>query len=434
MRLFLFIIFAQLLVSSNLFAKIKKVRPSIYKDFKPGEDKEFKTKYHNETSFSLLGRDINNWFLKKKQVGSRKSSWFYQYFPVLYPSVDTGFNYGLRAMLYELSQSPYKYHVLAQYWGSDRGRAQHELKFVIANLFNFIHFRLMFKYDKSISSRFFGLGDSANNMNLTDIDSDTYISNTYYWYKIKRPSLNIFLGFNFLHKKLKLYTSAYFTNVSIEKYYQYNRSFINIEQPYGLNGGRFNYLKLGFLYDNKSEISNPDKGFLVDFAITRFGLFDSEYDFHSLDFGFAYFKSFPRYFTFASRLLFSHMFGDNIPFFAYGSFYLNDDIEALGGGDTLRGYQGGRFIDRIKTSIQFELRTRFYEAIIGDKRVEVDIVPFFDIGNTANSLKTYTLKNMNKTYGVSLRTIFNTRSVVKITLASCAEGKSLSFGFDEIFK
>ena len=315
----LLILLFSFLLSINLFCRTSRaptVRPSIYKDFRPGQDEEFKKNYKGSSGFSLLGKDINSLFLKKKRTGTRKSNWYYQTFPILYPSRDTGFNYGARLMLYKLTQKPYQYHFLFQYWGSDRGRAKHEIKFVAPHLFHYIYLRLKLQYTNRISARFFGFGQSVNNQKYTDWEYTNYLSRVYYWYKIKKPSVNLFTGLKLFNKKLMFYTDFYFTSVSIDTYYNDNKSYVFMNKPYGFDGGYFNYLKLGFLYDTKSQPVNPSYGFLFDLAYTRFGLFSSPYDFSSLAFSFSYFKSIPRYFVFASRLIFSYGCGQNIAFFA----------------------------------------------------------------------------------------------------------------------
>ena len=100
----------------------------------------------------------------------------------------------------------------------------------------------------------------------------------------------------------------------------------------------------------------------------------------------------------------------------------------------MRGFTSDRFVDNVKTVLQLELRTRFYESMIGKKLVEVDLVPFIDFGVVSHTLAEYSLKTFKYSYGVSIRTLFNTRSMVKITFAHSPENSSIFFGFGENFK
>ena len=420
----------------SLYARLDEVstvRPSIYKDIRPDEDTEFKEVYKGDTGLILFGKDLNKLFFKKSKLGTRRSHWYFQSFPILYPSIDTGFNYGARIMLYELSRYPYKYHLLAQYWASDRGRTNHEIKFIVPSIFNHLYFRLKFRYFTRISARYFGIGDVINHQEYTDPDSASYITKVYYWYKLHMPITSAFLGARFFDKRLMLYTNLLFGNVDISTHYQDYRSFVYTNKPYGFSGGYFNYLKFGVILDTREQETNPSSGFLADTTFTRFGILGGDYSFNALSLSYTYFKAIPRYFTLATRILGSYLFGGTIPFFAYNYFYANDDVEGLGG-DTLRGYTSGRFIDNLKTSLQFELRTRFYEGMLGSKLIEFDIVPFMDFGTVADSFSTYSLKNIKMSYGSSFRLIINSRSMVRVTLEHSPESTSMGLGFEENFK
>ncbi|HLY72914.1 MAG TPA: BamA/TamA family outer membrane protein, partial [Planctomycetota bacterium] len=71
--------------------------------------------------------------------------------------------------------------------------------------------------------------------------------------------------------------------------------------------------------------------------------------------------------------------------FAIGSYIPFWELPALGGGTTLRSFNGGRFINKDMILINLEERIRVYQTSLFGVSGEVQVAPFFDLGKVFDS-------------------------------------------------
>jgi outer membrane protein assembly factor BamA len=114
------------------------------------------------------------------------------------------------------------------------------------------------------------------------------------------------------------------------------------------------------------------------------------------------------------------------------------ELAALGGGTTLRSYNGNRFLNRCMILVNLEERIRLFEASLFDVNGEVQVAPFFDLGKVFDSgddlVGKGLLLNYHCSYGVGLRGVVKPSFVGRLDIAFGGhEGVGVTVGLDYPF-
>jgi outer membrane protein assembly factor BamA len=103
-------------------------------------------------------------------------------------------------------------------------------------------------------------------------------------------------------------------------------------------------------------------------------------------------------------------------------FYLQ---QALGGGDTLRGFHSYRFPDQALAHATVEYRWRAHRF--------VELAPFLDVGTVAPGLSRLSLGALEASPGIGLRARNDRRSLARLDWAWGPEGQRIVLGIGPAF-
>ena len=388
-----------------------------------------------ENDFSSMGAGIKG-IMKNHNLVISGVPYTLQGLPIIYTSKSTGFNLGARVSFADMKdEKPYVYRFAFQYWVSDRGVRNHEVELDMPNFFSKLwHVRLDYKYSTVIDNNFFGIGNnSVFNKSLITPSDPSFVSRTYYQYKLTYPSFTFHIKRKFFSDTLAIFTGIGIERATIIPYDLDYKSKIYTEQPFGYNGGNTNYIRAGIVFDTRDYPFNPTKGVVIIGTYTNHAKFmGSDYQYNNADIDYMLFFSFLRYFTIAHRIMIDQIWGTP-PFFALAEFKSYESYQGLGGGDLLRGAPSFRFIDNLKFINQIELRSRFYNGMVFGQHLQVNVNPFWDLGRVWNRKQKISFADLHSTVGSEFRFTWNANFIVAFTVGVSSEQTSTYLSFGESF-
>lgn len=194
----------------------------------------------------------------------------------------------------------------------------------------------------------------------------------------------------------------------------------------GANGGYVNYLRAGIAFDTRDFEPDPDRGWLVEYNVTRAErAIGSDYSYFR---HFAqvknYWQPFPKYFeelVIAQRVALTKTDG-NVPFFDYRYlFSIDGPFSGVGGQNTLRGYRTERFLGPIMGFYNVELRWRMGSFELWDSIFQISLVPFYDIANVWDKMSEIKTTGYKHSRGLGLRLVWDQSTVILMDWARSRE-------------
>ncbi|HEY1923069.1 MAG TPA: BamA/TamA family outer membrane protein, partial [Tepidisphaeraceae bacterium] len=188
-------------------------------------------------------------------------------------------------------------------------------------------------------------------------------------------------------------------------------------------------LRGGIRWDNTDEPTNPSRGNLASFHISRDpGIFDSASTYTDLDFGYSQYINLGAIPGFRQSVVALDLWANdevagNAPYYAGAT---------LGGYDRMRAYPFYRFSGRAAIYGSAELRfipkwnpTKNWEALDKVARVDwIQIVPFVEVGRVANSFSTDIFNDLHIDGGIGLR-VFTRHVLLRADVAASNEGATM---------
>jgi outer membrane protein assembly factor BamA len=199
------------------------------------------------------------------------------------------------------------------------------------------------------------------------------------------------------------------------------------------------FLHLGFIYDTRDLETDPSRGTV--FEITdelSLKALGSSLDFNKTFIHFNYYKKIlPGTFkkvVLAYRLAAGYTMGD-APFFEYRHEWSSEEhVEGLGGGTTLRGYKQARFLARVMSFSNLELRCRFAQFKALNQHFAMSAVPFVDAGAVYDDINTIgNLNNIRYSEGLGLRIAWNVNTILRFDYAISKEDHQFFFNLAQMF-
>lgn len=445
-------------LSSNSLDKTKTYRPSLgkqerktlikqntglYNVLKKLVIKDDASKYNEDWYKSdtlkkeKLSGDISdfssdiNYVVKKHHFTFNNSPYNIQGVPIVFPSKGTGVNLGVRLNLYNLEyRDPYRYSLSMQYWSSDRGRAKHKIVLDVPHFYS-SKWRVILSgfYNKNLTNQFVGIGnDNDLDFSLITPRNPSYLGRNYYAYQSVEPGATIEIRRK-LYDKFSIFSGFDARNMDISLINSSDPFYITSNSPYGFEGGSFNHVKFGFLYDSTNYPTNPERG---NKALFTYSKFLGDYSFSGINLSWSSFYTLSSYLTIASRFMAQQFYGDT-PFFALSYFVSDDMYKGLGSEDTLRGAYGNRYIDLFKAVEQIEFRINFFYDTLYNQLIELDIVPFIDIGTVASNFSKTSSGDIHLSYGSSFRLVWNKNFLMNFSLGFSKNTFATYFSFGENF-
>ncbi len=176
---------------------------------------------------------------------------------------------------------------------------------------------------------------------------------------------------------------------------------LNNLKPLGYKGSTSVGTELAVLYDSRDNILNARKGTYIKVTHGFYGkALGGSHQFQLTRFDARYFFQ-----PFKNR-------DDVIGFHAIGRATHNDvplsELALLGGGDILRGYTKGRFIDRNLLATQVEYRTQI--------KGRLGLVAFVGAGNVADKIDNFKISTIKPNYGIGLRFLLDREERLNIRM------------------
>ena len=197
--------------------------------------------------------------------------------------------------------------------------------------------------------------------------------------------------------------------------------FASVTIPGALDEPRYLTYGLGAAYDTRSEPSAPQDGGMAGVSVRRFSASEiSALSFTRLTLDLRGYRRLlsPRGVLAARGLVSTDLTGDTgrTPFFLQ---------QALGGGETLRGFHSYRFADQSLAHVSVEYRWRAHRY--------VEIAPFFDTGTVAPALSRLSFGALKMSPGVGIRARTDRRTIARLDWAWGSEGQRIALGIGPAF-
>lgn len=375
-----------------------------------GVSKDFKD--FSEEVASRIDRIV-----KKKAFDLWNDPWTIQGIPLIFPSTTAGFNLGLRVAIQNIRrQDPHKFELEAQVLTSDLGRYKHFVKVDIPHAFDG-KFRVTSRlsYDRDIGLRYYGIGNNTP-VDLSRVNNDDPLyqnvrSGPGYTFQILR-----YLG---PHVSLGPIVGFKWTQI-----YAPSGSLLAAQRPLGLAGGRTHYLGAALVYDTTDFEPYPSRGLAHELYGYWYAPFiGSDYNFWRFTYTFRHYYPLHRDLIFAYRAFFESLSG-NIPFYELGSTGGARPTLDFGGSRFLRGYDGNRFIDRLRFALGMELRWDPLQFLLAKQDFSLGLVPFFDVGRVWPTVFPLRGGDFHASGGFGARLIWSNRFILRMDMAVNPEGES----------
>ena len=197
----------------------------------------------------------------------------------------------------------------------------------------------------------------------------------------------------------------------------------------GMDGATILAHRLVFQYDSRDSLVSPTAG-------TRFEAFAElaqNFERRDIDdqlysrYGFDVRQLFPtrnKRYIFVARAMMQLSFGDGIPFFEQSS---------LGGENNLRGFGRDRFIDKHMVAVNVEERMHLMALKMLNVTIELEMVPFVDMGRTYKDFKYRQFNEWEVTPGVGFRGIVRPNLVSRVDWGYSREGGAVFAGLSYPF-
>jgi len=287
----------------------------------------------------------------------------------------------------------------------------------------------------------------ANNNLVTNAKYKDYEDNflvganrLYNTYNKKEAVLNVSLEHSYLEGRLRALIGYEIANVDMSSFGGNSliQNDFNSKRLLGLGKYNITIAQLGLIYDTRDLEPDPSNGIFAELtnelSLKSLG---SAYDFNKTFAHINYYKKlFPntvKRLIFAGRVAMGYTALD-APFFEYQDQWSSEgSIEGLGGPTTLRGYKQSRFLGRVTTFNNFELRWRFAQSRILNQHLEFSAVPFVDVGAVWDEFSSMNSANWRHSEGGGLRIAWNESTILRFDYAVSKEDQQFFFNLAHAF-
>jgi outer membrane protein assembly factor BamA len=285
-------------------------------------------------------------------------------------------------------------------------------------------------------------GNLKTNASYTDYRNSQQGSTEYFNTYLERESVfNISMERSFSEGKWRTLLGYEFTDMSNTALN--SNSQLNRDADSGKIKGRglnlISFMHFGIIYDTRDLETDPSKGIIFEvtdeLSLKALG---SQLDFNKTYMHFNFYRRlFPGVFkklVFCSRLALGYTQGDS-PFYEYRHQWSSEEhVEGLGGSTTLRGYKQARFLGRVMSFSNFELRARFAQLKMLKQHFAFSAVPFLDAGGVYDDPgRLSQLQNLRYSEGLGLRIAWNVNTILRFDYAISQEDKQFFFSIGNTF-
>jgi hypothetical protein len=406
--------------------------------------------------------------LSDEDLINKKEGTYVTGVPILSSDPINGFGYGGEGSLFFngkhsdpfFNYTAYRARLDVSLFNTTRNQKEATIKLDVPYIFNTKwRLRLEGGYEKNPNLLYFGTTeqtlngltyypdeDSINNP-VTDAKYEDYEkslvgSNAYYHKYIKEEYvLNVSMERSYLEGKFRVllgYEIASFNNTGYPGNSLLANDF-NQKRIKGVGKGVVSIAQVGLIYDTRDLETDPGQGVFSELTNeTSLQALGSPFNFNKTFFHFNFYqnllrKKFKRL-VLAGRVAIGYTAGDS-PFYEYQDQWSSEgSIEGLGGANTLRGYKQFRFLSRVMTFNNLELRYRFASTRILNQHLAFSAVPFADAGGVWDSLdRLGDFSNYRFSEGLGLRIAWNVNTIIRFDYAVSKEDKQFFFNLAHTF-
>lgn len=350
--------------------------------------------------------------------------------------------------------TPYRHRFYIQAYVTTGGYQQHILSYDGVFIGDSPYrIRAVLTYERNTNANYFGNG-TATLMNLVYRNTSyaTYdqavqaAGPKYFHYGYDRPQGQVLLERNFWGGRMR---ALYGINAQYEAVRRYDPAAPSAPTTKlgadcasnlatGCNGGWNNTLRAGAAFDTRDFDPDPNSGVFVDsnghWSAKGFG---STANYLRWTTGArAYVSPFPRLaeVVVAGRVLYSVQ-SARVPFFAMDTLAMAGgtddptDQTGLGGERTIRGYRQDRFIGRVATAANLEVRWTFVHFALLKQHFSLQIAPFVDTGRVFDRVD-WSFADWKTAGGAGLRVGWNRSTIIMFDFGASREdtGFYIDFG------
>jgi outer membrane protein assembly factor BamA len=302
--------------------------------------------------------------------------------------------------------------------------------------------------DQSLNGlNYYAHGDSSlmprQNVQYSDYEENALTGNSKFYntYNKNEYILNISGERSYMEGKLRLligYELAWL-NISTFKGNSFLQNDFDHHKALGVGKSLVGIVQSGLIYDTRDLETDPGKGVFAELtnelSLKSLG---SSFDFNKT---FAHFnlyhnlsKNKKKKIVLAIRIAGGYTAGPS-PFFEYQDQWSSEgSIEGLGGPNTLRGFKQSRFLNRVMTFNNLELRCRLFQAKVFKQHVAMSVVPFLDAGGVWQKMTSITQFNHYRfSEGLGLRWAWNVNTILRFDYAISKEDKQFFFNLAHAF-
>jgi len=129
------------------------------------------------------------WVSKRRQFNLLGVPYGFTGLPIVFPSANTGFNYGFKVNWVDYRRKPYRYKVTVYWVQSTEGRYTYAVRLKVPRISGTgFGLRLQASSLNDIRARYYGLSnDSVNNQDFLDPDHADFRDENYYYYVLNLP-------------------------------------------------------------------------------------------------------------------------------------------------------------------------------------------------------------------------------------------------------
>lgn len=317
--------------------------------------------------------------------------------PVIGYSEDRGFKYGGMFTLYHYSKKQpkpeYRNKLEIEAGRSTKGNHYYSLEHQYRNLPKGFKLFNNISYNKNNSARFFGFNSQTPIMQGQDFDRAYFsfnqqkfnISSKFHLSIIPQHQIYFTGGLTYYNTEISQTNledlPASFSNDTITLFEEYiNYSIIPKKE---VNGGKSLYAQAGLLIDKRERPVNPQRGFLSEVILI------AGQTGHSMNKNFIkasfthqhYLPLIKNRLTGAIRMSYQPLLSGKLTYYMLPVFYSSiQNIEGLGGENTLRGMNQNRILSDGFLLSNLELRLRLWDHTLFNYDYQAFLVLFSDIG------------------------------------------------------
>ncbi len=419
------LIFALLLRAASGYACQNPAKESKNKNAQSDEDDQK----------NILERTVRS-ALAPRQAQVFGRPYTYYFLPIAFYHFDTGLNLGFNTHWFSPKRDAFLYRLRLQVIASLRNNHKHNFVFEYPQLadskFGFI---LRGEWERTLQTRYFGLGNnSVNDRELTASGNKNFIHKDFYVYTLKRPRLKLFLTYQ-ISSDIVFGFGAGFQSADPQPRDNPGESFLAVDRPFGYLGGSGKHLAFKMNWDTRSNRVFPLGGFHTELSFepnwaavnvesqTPDGLQKqsqnvtfSRYTFS--DSRFLQIKS--NRLILANRIAFEAISGA-APYYEFGQFSGQRNTRAVGGSQSLRGFNSRRFQDKIKLITLTELRFNYRPINLMSESFGVIFIAFFDNGRVWQKWSDLAFNDVHSTFGFGIWLNWDNNLIIRLDVGHSKE-------------